>query len=836
MALLSSGRIITFYSYKGGTGRSMALANVAWVLASSGARVLVVDWDLEAPGLHRYFRPFLNDKELIREESAGLIDFMTDFVQTMATPLQPSESRKEDWYEKHADISKWTKRLLWPSGEDAKTSLGGYIDFVPAGRQGPGYARRVNSFDWAGFYEKYNGGAFLDAVRRAMVANYDWVLIDSRTGVSDTSGICTIQLPDTLVACFTLNYQSIDGTAAVAKSAATGTKRNLRILPLPTRLDGNEEQMLKAMMTYARTAFEPCLEPHIDRDAYWLDMGVPYFSRYAYSEKLAPFEVQVSRSTSTLPAMERLASHITEGRVTSLQALPEPYREQTLAEFEQLPETALQATESKKVNPDRVLMFARRGWYQLRTNMTLVSLVAVSVAGLEISKSGLDWWRRLSSSPQNPISTLIADARKELEAGRNREHGALLIAEAAARLDPASVVGPGGSADAQQLYQALMELQPLTLQKSQKDTVLIRPDGLRMVGVAAKQGASLFRLPPQGNDKGSSAGYSAAAFSPDNRFLAAGGRNGSLLVMDADSGRQVWQWENPDPNSAWVIAVTFSPSGNLLAAATDTGDIVISAVDPWKELKRFKQLGVRILAFTPDSAYLSAAGFDTVHWWTPKSDKAVESFRQHKKGVVAMAMSLIEDKQRRMVTIDYVGTARLWTQTANLPEVTSIANEPGLDRLAFSPDGHLLAVSGKKDTKIFEMTDGKSNLKTSLATGELTALTFSEDGRWLLTGSFVGTAQIWDVATWRPLQKVDFAAAVASLALTPNRKYLAVASGDRVSLALTQVTGLDQGFPASQVRGLACSQTERQLTLEEWKTYFGNEPLRYTCGQTSAAH
>ena len=45
------GRIITFYSYKGGTGRTMALANVGWILASSGKRVLLVDWDLEAPGL-----------------------------------------------------------------------------------------------------------------------------------------------------------------------------------------------------------------------------------------------------------------------------------------------------------------------------------------------------------------------------------------------------------------------------------------------------------------------------------------------------------------------------------------------------------------------------------------------------------------------------------------------------------------------------------------------------------------------------------------------------------------------------------------------------------------
>lgn len=52
------GRIITFYSYKGGTGRSMALANVAWVLAAAGSRVLAIDWDFEAPGLHRYSTPF----------------------------------------------------------------------------------------------------------------------------------------------------------------------------------------------------------------------------------------------------------------------------------------------------------------------------------------------------------------------------------------------------------------------------------------------------------------------------------------------------------------------------------------------------------------------------------------------------------------------------------------------------------------------------------------------------------------------------------------------------------------------------------------------------------
>jgi Mrp family chromosome partitioning ATPase len=57
MSETSEGQIVTFYSYKGGTGRTMAMANVAWILASNGKRVLAVDWDLESPGLHKFFHP-----------------------------------------------------------------------------------------------------------------------------------------------------------------------------------------------------------------------------------------------------------------------------------------------------------------------------------------------------------------------------------------------------------------------------------------------------------------------------------------------------------------------------------------------------------------------------------------------------------------------------------------------------------------------------------------------------------------------------------------------------------------------------------------------------------
>ena len=90
----TAGRIITFYSYKGGTGRSMALANIAYLLAHGSIGdnastigpnrgVLAIDWDLEAPGLHRYFRPFLpggqdNSYEIYDRTQPGLIDLFIE--------------------------------------------------------------------------------------------------------------------------------------------------------------------------------------------------------------------------------------------------------------------------------------------------------------------------------------------------------------------------------------------------------------------------------------------------------------------------------------------------------------------------------------------------------------------------------------------------------------------------------------------------------------------------------------------------------------------------------------------------------------------------------------
>ena len=77
-------QILAFYSFKGGVGRSMAVLNLAYSLAAKGRHVLVLDMDLEAPGLSGFLHR--------EEEIAGFARFdMVDLVKWASSVKSPIE-------------------------------------------------------------------------------------------------------------------------------------------------------------------------------------------------------------------------------------------------------------------------------------------------------------------------------------------------------------------------------------------------------------------------------------------------------------------------------------------------------------------------------------------------------------------------------------------------------------------------------------------------------------------------------------------------------------------------------------------------------------------------
>ena len=151
------GIVYTFYSYKGGAGRTMALANVAALLAQWGHSVLVIDWDLEAPGLDRFFSTGEPDQSL-RASTPGLIEIIESYAS----------GNKIDW---HRCVSQ---------------RYG--VSIISSGLDDGNYAHRVQNIDFGRLFADCDLGSYIETLRDQWTSEFEFVLIDSRTGLTDIGG------------------------------------------------------------------------------------------------------------------------------------------------------------------------------------------------------------------------------------------------------------------------------------------------------------------------------------------------------------------------------------------------------------------------------------------------------------------------------------------------------------------------------------------------------------------------------------------------------------------------------------------------------------------------
>ena len=236
-----AGRVVTFYSYKGGTGRSMALANVASLLArrqpAGGRGVLAVDWDLEAPGLHRYLRPGREDDDRRQPGLIELFGKLHEAAGAASASAQVGAEQAADELLASVDPDRFI----------SSTDIPG-LSLMRAGRFDDGYATRVTEFDWHALHQRTP--ALIPQFAHYLADRYAWVLIDSRTGISDTSGICTMLMPELLVIVFTPNLQSLTGLVKLVQDAADYRRRSddlrpLVVFPLPSRIEPARPKLLE---------------------------------------------------------------------------------------------------------------------------------------------------------------------------------------------------------------------------------------------------------------------------------------------------------------------------------------------------------------------------------------------------------------------------------------------------------------------------------------------------------------------------------------------------------------------------------------------------------------
>src|SRR5262245_34650846 len=121
----------------------MAVANVATLLVGAGKRVLVIDWDLEAPGLERFFEADEQGTRGValaqaRTRKPGVVDLIKGFEAGQPTA--------------------WQQCVIEVPLLEGRPPL----SFISAGRDDAGYAPNVRSIDWAELFESLDIGAYLE--------------------------------------------------------------------------------------------------------------------------------------------------------------------------------------------------------------------------------------------------------------------------------------------------------------------------------------------------------------------------------------------------------------------------------------------------------------------------------------------------------------------------------------------------------------------------------------------------------------------------------------------------------------------------------------------------
>jgi MinD-like ATPase involved in chromosome partitioning or flagellar assembly len=206
--------VVTFYSFKGGVGRTTALALVAGLLAAKGRKVAILDFDLEAPGLSYMFP----SSTAMTEEQYGVLDYLHQRY------LTPNEN--------YPAVGQCIRQIV--------TSHRGELYLVPAGEYDEGYIHRLTDLDVRLLYQRDVNPIYqlLDDLKEQL--DPDIILVDARTGFTETGAVALFDLADLAIICFSPTEQSFAGLRWVVQAARKQRdyrgKPDLRFLltPMPS--------------------------------------------------------------------------------------------------------------------------------------------------------------------------------------------------------------------------------------------------------------------------------------------------------------------------------------------------------------------------------------------------------------------------------------------------------------------------------------------------------------------------------------------------------------------------------------------------------------------------
>ena len=148
------------------------------------------------------------------------------------------------------------------------------------------------------------------------------------------------------------------------------------------------------------------------------------------------------------------------------------------------------------------------------------------------------------------------------------------------------------------------------------------------------------------------------AFSPDGKRIVISSWNGSVMVWDLSSGKEVLR---KHPGSG-VRGVTFSPDGKSIACA-GFGEVTIWDAQSGKTMLALEEQDMNdgaCAAFSPDGKRIATGGYKRVTIWDTSSGQKTLTLEEHNNRVHSVAFSPDGDW---LAAADVDGIVKVWAAT-----------------------------------------------------------------------------------------------------------------------------------------------------------------------------